>query len=215
MATDSDFIDTNAPSAAPPADASGTSPAAAVATVASEPSPSVAPGHGGPADTATTGTSDPGQASDLLAAAEADVRALAEEMADALSVESTGPDDMPAGAPAVVGEARVATSPADARTFTPPELDAGQAAEDTTTIDLLDDVQLEVKVELGRTVMYIDEVLRLRTGAVVELEKLAGDPVDVYINDRLVARGEVLVLNDNFCVRINDIRSPIPELEHG
>jgi flagellar motor switch protein FliN/FliY len=47
----------------------------------------------------------------------------------------------------------------------------------------------------------------LGEGAVVELDKLAGDPVDVYVNDRLVARGEVLVLNDNFCVRISDILS--------
>jgi flagellar motor switch protein FliN/FliY len=55
----------------------------------------------------------------------------------------------------------------------------------------------------------------LGVGAVVELDKLAGDPVDIYVNERLVARGEVLVLNDNFCVRINQIHSPIPELENG
>jgi len=54
-------------------------------------------------------------------------------------------------------------------------------------------------------------VLRLSEGAVVELDKLAGDPVDVYVNDRHVARGEVLVLNDNFCVRINEILSPSME----
>jgi len=71
-----------------------------------------------------------------------------------------------------------------------------------------------VKIELGRTYMYIEDVLRLGTGSVVELDKLAGDPVDIYVNDRLIARGEVLVLNDNFCVRINDIDSPIPELDH-
>jgi flagellar motor switch protein FliN/FliY len=51
-------------------------------------------------------------------------------------------------------------------------------------------------------------VLRLREGAVVELDKLAGDPVDIYVNERPVARGEVLVLNENFCVRINEILSP-------
>ncbi len=53
--------------------------------------------------------------------------------------------------------------------------------------------------------MLIEDVLKLSEGAVVELDKLAGDPVDVYVNDRPVARGEVLVLNDNFCVRINEI----------
>lgn len=72
-------------------------------------------------------------------------------------------------------------------------------------IDLLRDVDLTVKIELGRSRMLVDDVLRLGEGSVVELDKLAGDPVDVFVNNRLVARGEVLVLNDNFCVRINDI----------
>jgi flagellar motor switch protein FliN/FliY len=75
-------------------------------------------------------------------------------------------------------------------------------------MDLLADVNLHVKIELGRTRMLLEDVLRLGEGAVVELDKLAGDPVDVYVNDRHVARGEVLVLNDNFCVRINEIIAP-------
>jgi flagellar motor switch protein FliN/FliY len=66
-----------------------------------------------------------------------------------------------------------------------------------------------VKIELGRTRMLVEDVLRLGEGSVVELDKLAGDPVDVYVNDRRVARGEVLVLNDNFCVRINEILAPV------
>jgi flagellar motor switch protein FliN len=72
-------------------------------------------------------------------------------------------------------------------------------------LDLLADVNLNVKIELGRTRMLVEDVLKLSEGAVVELDKLAGDPVDVYVNDRHIARGEVLVLNDNFCVRINEI----------
>ena len=72
-------------------------------------------------------------------------------------------------------------------------------------MDLLADVNLQVKIELGRTRMLVEDVLRLGEGSVVELDKLAGDPVDVYVNDRHVAKGEVLVLNDNFCVRINEI----------
>jgi len=75
----------------------------------------------------------------------------------------------------------------------------------SANIDLLRDVQLNVKIELGRSRMYIEDILKLGEGSVVELEKLAGDPVDVFVNDRLVARGEVLVLNDNFCVRIGEI----------
>jgi len=74
-------------------------------------------------------------------------------------------------------------------------------------IDLLEDVELHVKIELGRSRMLVEDVLNLGEGSVVELDKLAGDPVDVLVNDRLVARGEVLVLNDNFCVRINEIVS--------
>ena len=75
-------------------------------------------------------------------------------------------------------------------------------------IALLSDVNLQVKIELGRTRMIVGDVLRLGEGSVVELDKLAGDPVDVYVNDRHVARGEVLVLNDNFCIRVNEILSP-------
>jgi flagellar motor switch protein FliN/FliY len=78
-------------------------------------------------------------------------------------------------------------------------------------IDLLSDVNLNVKIELGRTRMLVEDVLRLGEGSVVELDKLAGDPVDVYVNDRHVARGEVLVLNDNFCVRINEIVATVGE----
>jgi flagellar motor switch protein FliN/FliY len=75
-------------------------------------------------------------------------------------------------------------------------------------IDLLSDVNLNVKIELGRTRMLVEDVLKLAEGAIVELEKLAGDPVDIFVNDRPIARGEVLVLNDNFCVRINEILQP-------
>lgn len=77
------------------------------------------------------------------------------------------------------------------------------------SIDLLKDVELDVKIELGRARMYVEDVLKLSEGSVVELDKLAGDPVDIFVNERLVARGEVLVLNDNFCVRVNQIVSDI------
>jgi flagellar motor switch protein FliN/FliY len=85
------------------------------------------------------------------------------------------------------------------------ELSASQAAAETTTLDLVRDVELNLKIELGRTQMYLEDVLKLRKGSVVALDKLAGDPVDVFVNGRLVARGEVLVLNDNFCVRVTEL----------
>ena len=76
---------------------------------------------------------------------------------------------------------------------------------ENATIDLISDVELDLKIELGRTNMYLEDVLKLRKGSVVPLDKLAGDPVDIYVNGRLIARGEVLVLNDNFCVRVAEL----------
>lgn len=78
-------------------------------------------------------------------------------------------------------------------------------------IDMLGDVDLDVTIELGRAEMLVEDVLRLASGSVVELNKLAGDPVDVYVNSRLVARGEVLVLNDNFCIRISEILADVKD----
>lgn len=73
--------------------------------------------------------------------------------------------------------------------------------------ELLMDVPLEVMVQLGRTRMTIHELLSLGPGSVVELDKVAGEPLDIIINDRLVARGEAVVVNDKFGVRITDIVS--------
>ncbi len=75
----------------------------------------------------------------------------------------------------------------------------------------LEEVELDLRIELGRTELLIEEVLRLREGSVVPLDKLAGDPVDILANGRLIARGEVLVLNDNFCVRVAEILAPTLE----
>ena len=79
------------------------------------------------------------------------------------------------------------------------------------SIDMLSDVDLNVKVELGRTQLTVEEILRLTDGYVVELDKLAGDPVDILVNEQLIARGEVLVVNDSFCVRVNEIIPGVSE----
>ena len=76
---------------------------------------------------------------------------------------------------------------------------------DSATLELMRDVQLDMTIELGRTHMQLEELLKLKQGAVVPLDKLAGDPADIYVNGRLVARGEVLVLNDNFCIRVAEL----------
>ena len=97
--------------------------------------------------------------------------------------------------------------PAGVSPFEFKDLVGSTAANESVGLDLLRDVQLDLKIELGRTHMHLDEVLRLQQGAVVTLDKLAGDPVDIYANGRLIARGEVLVLNDNFCVRVAELIS--------
>src|SRR5438105_6479690 len=74
-------------------------------------------------------------------------------------------------------------------------------------IELLMDVALEVSVELGRSHMSIGEILGLRTGTVIELDKLAGEPVDVSVNGTLIARGEVVVVDEKFGVRITEVVS--------
>jgi flagellar motor switch protein FliN/FliY len=81
------------------------------------------------------------------------------------------------------------------------------ASAEVATLELIRDVELDLRIELGRTHMYLEDVLKLRKGSVVPLDKLAGDPVDIYVNGRLIARGEVLVLNDNFCVRVAELLS--------
>lgn len=74
-------------------------------------------------------------------------------------------------------------------------------------LDFLLDVTLQVSVEVGRTRMTIQDLLQLCQGSVIELAKLAGEPLDVYINDRLVARGEAVIVNEKFGVRVTDILS--------
>ncbi|MDF0725177.1 flagellar motor switch phosphatase FliY [Cytobacillus sp. S13-E01] len=74
-------------------------------------------------------------------------------------------------------------------------------------LDMLLDIPLQVTVELGRTKRSIKEILELSTGSIIELDKLAGEPVDVLVNNKLVAKGEVVVIDENFGVRITDIIS--------
>ena len=76
------------------------------------------------------------------------------------------------------------------------------------SIDMLMDVPLRVTVELGRTQMSVRQVLDLQNGAVVELDRMAGEAVDVLVNDKLMARGEVVVVDDKFGIRITEIVTP-------
>lgn len=75
------------------------------------------------------------------------------------------------------------------------------------SIDMLMDVPLTVTIELGRTAMSLKQALELQKGSVIELNRLAGDPIDVYVNERLIAKGEVVVVDDKFAVRITELFS--------
>jgi flagellar motor switch protein FliN/FliY len=80
-------------------------------------------------------------------------------------------------------------------------------------VDFILDIPLQVSVELGRTHMLINDLLRLGQGSVVELSKLAGEPMEVFVNQKLIARGEVVVVNEKFGVRLTDIISPLERVE--
>lgn len=80
--------------------------------------------------------------------------------------------------------------------------------QNSRTIDFLMDVALQVSVEVGRTRMTINDLLQMGPGSVVELEKLAGEPLDIFINGKAVARGEAVIVNEKFGVRLTDIISP-------
>ena len=85
--------------------------------------------------------------------------------------------------------------------------------EETKNLDLILDIPLTVTVELGRSKMLINDLLQLGQGAVIELTKLVGEPLEVLVNDKLVARGEVVVVNDKFGVRLTDIVSPMERVQ--
>lgn len=81
------------------------------------------------------------------------------------------------------------------------------------SLDFILDIPLKVTVELGRAKMAIREVLQLAQGSVVELSKFAGEPLEVLVNDKLIARGEVVVVNEKFGIRLTDIISPVERIE--
>lgn len=84
----------------------------------------------------------------------------------------------------------------------------GSAGGASSGVELIMDVQLQVSVELGRACMTVRDVLALGAGSVVELDKHAGEPVEIVVNNKTVARGEVVVIDENFGVRITEIVSP-------
>ena len=90
-----------------------------------------------------------------------------------------------------------------------------QSSQEQGSIDLLFDVQLHLSVELGRTSIPVREILQLGPGSIVELDKLAGEPVDILVNGKLIARGEVVVVDENFGVRVTEIASQTEALSQA
>ena len=91
--------------------------------------------------------------------------------------------------------------------------EANEPELDKKNLDFILDIPLQVTVELGRTKLLVKDVLQLNQGAVIELSKLAGEPLDIFVNSKLVARGEAVVVNEKFGVRLVDIVSPNERVE--
>ncbi len=89
--------------------------------------------------------------------------------------------------------------------------EAGDQAE--RELDFILDIPLELSVELGKTKMLVNDLLQLGQGSIIELNKLAGEPLEVYINKKLIARGEVVVVNEKFGVRLTDVITPIDRVK--
>ena len=102
------------------------------------------------------------------------------------------------------GAAPAAAAPAGGKSQNGPSIQS---------LDFILDVPLKVTVELGRSKMAIREVLQLAQGSVIELSKFAGEPLEVLVNDKLIARGEVVVVNEKFGIRLTDIISPVERIE--
>jgi len=84
----------------------------------------------------------------------------------------------------------------------------------TRSIDFLLDIPLNVSVEVGRSRVLVKELLQMREGYVIELDKLAGEPLDLYVNSKLIARGEAVLANDKFGLRLTDVISPAERIEN-
>jgi len=93
------------------------------------------------------------------------------------------------------------------------ELKPATSGAGTRDMDFLLDIPLEVTVELGRSKMFIKDLLQLGQGSVIELEKIAGEPMEILVNDKLIARGEVVVVNEKFGIRLTDIISPTERIQ--
>ncbi len=113
-----------------------------------------------------------------------------------------GVSSVPTGQP-------VNVQPASFTSFQPYQLQESE----TKNLSMLMDIPLQVTVELGRTKRSVKDILELSSGSIIELDKLAGEPVDILVNSRLIAKGEVVVIDENFGVRVTDIMSQSEQIK--
>jgi flagellar motor switch protein FliN/FliY len=103
---------------------------------------------------------------------------------------------------------KAGVGPAD---FSP--LEGSKQTQPVGNIEMIMDIPVVLSVELGRTKMLINDLLQLGQGAIIELEKMAGEPMEILINEKLMARGEVVVVNEKFGIRLTDIISPMDRIK--
>jgi flagellar motor switch protein FliN/FliY len=104
-------------------------------------------------------------------------------------------------------------SPSSDKTSGQSDTQAGTGAESSINLDFILDIPIEVTVELGRSKMLVNQLLRLGQGSVIELSKLAGETLEILANQKLIARGEVVVVNDKYGVRLTEVISPMERVE--
>jgi len=115
-------------------------------------------------------------------------KTAAYEKSDSAAIDKSGPENKPDTSDSTTGGCR-------------------------NNLEVILDLPLEIRIELGRTQMVINDLLKLAQGSVIELGKPAGETLEVLANQRLIAKGEVVVANDKYCVRLTEIISPIDRLE--
>ncbi len=114
-------------------------------------------------------------------------------------------------------QAGVKTNPASAgagRPATTVQAGPQPGSPEARNLDLILDIPMVVSVQLGSAKMLVRDLLQLGQGSVIELEKLAGEPLDILVNQKLVARGEVVVVNEKFGIRLTDVVSPVERVQH-
>jgi flagellar motor switch protein FliN/FliY len=132
---------------------------------------------------------------------------LADEWASALEEQEPDSGDADDWSAALAEQADVEAKQSEAKSAPMAKLDDDGRPKSDTNLDMVLDIPVTISMEIGRTKINIRNLLQLSQGSVVELDRLAGEPMDVLVNDTLIAHGEVVVVNDKFGIRLTDVIS--------